>query len=110
MIDPPRCRAKVYLDRGVAWCERDWIGAEIGLGTARLRIVSPITRWAATEVNPATTERNLDIPAPRDRNFGHIGMGIHAEVISAGNHGRLRAACPCDETFFGLTRGRPSGP
>jgi uncharacterized protein len=84
VIDPLRFRANVYFDGEAAWREHDWIGAEIALGAARLRVVSPITRCAATQVNPATAARDLDIPAALDRNFGHINMGIYAEVISAG--------------------------
>ncbi len=83
-IDPLRFRANFYFDGEAAWGEHDWIGAEITLGTARLRVVSPITRCAATQVNPATAARDLEIPAALDRNFGHINMGIYAEVISAG--------------------------
>jgi uncharacterized protein len=83
-IDPIRFRANFYFDGAAAWREHDWIGAEITLGTARLRVVSPITRCAATQVNPATAARDLDIPAALDRNFGHINMGIYAEVLSAG--------------------------
>jgi uncharacterized protein len=83
-IDPIRFRANIYFDGVAAWREHDWIGAEITLGAARLRVVSPITRCAATQVNPATAARDLDIPAALDRNFGHINMGIHAEVLSAG--------------------------
>jgi uncharacterized protein YcbX len=83
-IDPIRFRANVYFDGAAAWCEHDWIGAEIALGAARLRVVSPITRCAATQVNPATAARDLDIPAALDRNFGHINMGVYAEVISGG--------------------------
>ncbi|MGB7039498.1 MAG: hypothetical protein WBD83_07715, partial [Xanthobacteraceae bacterium] len=74
----------VYFDGAAAWCEHDWIGAEIALGTARLRVVSPITRCAATQVNPATAARDLHIPAALNRNFGHINMGIYDEVIYAG--------------------------
>jgi uncharacterized protein len=84
-IDPIRFRANVYFDGAAAWCEHDWIGAEIELGATRLRVVSPITRCAATQVNPATAQRDLDIPAALDRSFGHINMGIYAEVISAGD-------------------------
>jgi hypothetical protein len=83
-IDPIRFRANIYFDGAPAWREHDWIGAEITLGTARLRLVSPITRCAATQVNPITAERDLDIPAALDRNFGHINMGIYAEVLSPG--------------------------
>jgi hypothetical protein len=83
-IDPIRFRANVYFDGEAPWREHDWIGAEIALGAARLRVVSPITRCAATQVNPVTAERDLDIPAALDRNFGHINMGIYAEVLSHG--------------------------
>ena len=84
-IHPLRFRANIYFDGEAAWREHDWIGAEITLGAARLRVVSPITRCAATQVNPATAARDLDIPAALDRSFGHINMGIYAEVISAGD-------------------------
>jgi hypothetical protein len=83
-IDPIRFRANVYFDGAPAWCEHDWIGAEIGLATARLRVVSPITRCAATQVNPVTAKRDLDIPAALDRSFGHINMGVYAEVLVGG--------------------------
>ncbi len=84
-IDPIRFRANLYFEGAPAWSELDWIGAEFRLGAARLHIVSPITRCAATQVNPATAERDLDIPAALDRNFGHINMGIYAEVLTAGD-------------------------
>jgi uncharacterized protein len=83
-VDPIRFRANIYFDGAPAWREHDWIGAEIALGAARLRVLSPITRCAATQVNPITAERDLDIPAALDRHFGHINLGIYAEVISAG--------------------------
>jgi len=82
-VDPIRFRANVYFDGAPAWCEHDWIGSEIGLGSARLRVIFPITRCAATQVNPVTAERDLDIVAALERAFGHINMGIYAEV-SAG--------------------------
>lgn len=83
-IDPLRFRANVYFDDAPAWSELDWIGREITLGSARLHIVSPITRCAATQVNPATAERDLDIPAALNRHFGHINMGIYAEILTPG--------------------------
>jgi uncharacterized protein YcbX len=84
VIDPLRFRANIYFDGVAAWREHDWIGAEIALGAARLRVVSPITRCAATQVNLDTAQRDLDIPAALDRNFGHINMGIYAEVLVGG--------------------------
>ncbi len=83
-VDPIRFRANFYFDGPPAWQELGWIGAEITLGAVRLHVVSAITRCAATQVNPATAERDLDIPAALDRNFGHINMGVYAEVLAGG--------------------------
>lgn len=83
-VDPLRFRANIYFDGPPAWRELDWIGSEIMLGGARLRVVSPITRCAATEVNPETAERDLDIIAALRRGFGHNLMGIYAEVTEGG--------------------------
>ncbi|MGE3279669.1 MAG: MOSC domain-containing protein [Alphaproteobacteria bacterium] len=83
-VDPLRFRANVYFDGARAWRELDWIGSDIALGGARLRIVSPITRCAATEVNPDTAERDLDTVAALRRFFGHNLMGIYAEVTEGG--------------------------
>src|SRR6516164_961098 len=83
-VDPIRFRANIYFDGAPAWSEHDWIGGEIGLGATRLRVISPITRCAATQVNPATAERDLDIVAGLERAFGHINMGVYAEVVKGG--------------------------
>ena len=84
-VDPLRFRANFYLEPAPAWSELDWIGSEIALGGVRLRVIAPITRCAATQVNPATAERDLDIPAALQRGFGHNLMGIYAEVVTGGD-------------------------
>lgn len=83
-VDPLRFRANVYFEGGPAWAELDWMGAEITAGTARLRVVSEIRRCAATEVNPRTAERDLDILSHLRHGFGHNLMGIYAEVSAGG--------------------------
>jgi uncharacterized protein YcbX len=83
-VDPIRFRANVYFDGAPAWSEHDWIDSEITLGAARLRVISPITRCAATQVNPVTAKRDLDIVAALGRSFGHINMGVYAEVVAGG--------------------------
>jgi uncharacterized protein YcbX len=83
-VDPLRFRANVYFEDAPAWSEHDWVGSEIVLGAARLQVVSPITRCAATEVNPVTAQRDLDIVAALERAFGHINMGVYAEVAAGG--------------------------
>ena len=83
-VDRLRFRANVYFDGPPAWRELEWLGSEIGLGGARLRVVSAITRCAATEVNPDTAERDLDTLGALRRHFGHNLMGIYAEVTEGG--------------------------
>jgi uncharacterized protein len=83
-VDPIRFRANIYFDGASAWSEQDWIESEITLGAARLRVISPITRCAATQVNPVTAKRDLDIVAALGRAFGHINMGVYAEVTAGG--------------------------
>ena len=83
-VDPLRFRANVYFDGASAWSEHDWLNTEISIGAARLRVISPITRCAATQVNPATANRDLDIVSALGRVFGHINMGVYAEVVAGG--------------------------
>jgi uncharacterized protein YcbX len=83
-VAPLRFRANLYFDGVPAWGEQDWLGSEITAGGARLRVISAITRCAATQVNPTTAERDLDIVGGLQRGFGHNLMGIYAEVIEGG--------------------------
>ena len=83
-VDPIRFRANLHIEGIPAWSEFDWVDAEITVGRARLRVVSPIVRCAATAVNPTTAERDLNIPAILQKTFGHAHMGVYAEVIEGG--------------------------
>ena len=83
-VDPIRFRANLTLDGAPAWAEFAWTGREIAAGRARLRVVGPIDRCAATMVNPATAERDLNIPRALKRAFGHVDMGVYAEVVDGG--------------------------
>lgn len=79
-----RFRANVWFSGAAAWTERDWIGQEIQMGGAVLRVTKGIVRCAATEVNPETGTRDLD-PVSELRNlYGHADLGVHAEVIEGG--------------------------
>ena len=87
-IDPIRFRANFYLEGARGWDELEWVGRGIRIGTARLRVLSPTTRCAATNVNPVTAKRDLDIPDMLQREFGHICMGVYAEVVDGGRVSR----------------------
>ena len=84
-IDPIRFRANVYLDGLEPWAEFDWVGKNIRLGSAGLSVTQRIDRCGATNVDPETGERDLNLPKDLQRGFGHTDMGIYAAVTGAGN-------------------------
>ncbi len=83
-IDPLRFRANIYFEGAPAWAEFDWIGKEIEIGPARLRVTARIGRCAATSVNPVTAARDMNVVKALQRGFGHIDMGVYAKVIGGG--------------------------
>jgi uncharacterized protein YcbX len=83
-VDPRRFRANVYYDGGRAWEELDWVGKEIAIGPVRLKVIKTIVRCPATNVDPETAQRDLNIPLALKQSYGHDTMGIYAEVLSAG--------------------------
>lgn len=80
-VDPRRFRANIYVEGGRAWEEFDWPGREIRIGKARLRVTKKIDRCAATNVDPETGQRDLNIPLALQRGFQHIEVGVYAEVL-----------------------------
>ena len=84
-VDPIRFRGNLMIDGARPWQEFDWIDREITVGEAKLAVVESIGRCAATNVDPATGERDLNIPKSLMSGFGHGNCGIFARVISGGS-------------------------
>jgi uncharacterized protein YcbX len=83
-VDPLRFRANVYVDGWPAWAENEAIGRTLQLGTARLQVFKSIVRCAATEVNPATAQRDIEVPKALFDHYGHVLCGVYATVTGAG--------------------------
>jgi len=83
-VHPIRFRANIYLTGWKPWAEFDLIGKTIRAGGADMKIMKRVVRCAATEVNPETAERDIDIPEAVWRKTGENDLGIYARVISAG--------------------------
>ena len=83
-IEPARFRSNLLIEGLPAWQEFTWIGKRITIGTARLKVLEPIERCAATNVNPTTAERDLNLPLHLQRGFGHVNMGVYARVEDGG--------------------------
>ena len=84
-LDPLRFRGNIYVDGWPAWHEFDLVGQEIAIGNARLQVVKRILRCAATDVEPGTGVRDLNIPAALMRTYGHADCGIYAQVVAGGD-------------------------
>jgi GntR family transcriptional regulator/MocR family aminotransferase len=76
-IDPLRFRANLYIDGANPWEEFDWVGSDIRLGNAVFAVDRKNGRCGATNVNPATGRRDLDIPGSLRATFGHKNLGIY---------------------------------
>jgi GntR family transcriptional regulator/MocR family aminotransferase len=83
-IDPLRFRANLYVDTGRAWEEFDWIGQEIRLGDVVFCVDRRNGRCGATNVNPASGVRDMDIPGSLRASFGHKDLGVYLTVEKSG--------------------------
>ncbi len=109
-VDPLRFRGNVYAEGWPAWSELDLVGKELtinppplaslrraeaasaaqagegqaGRAPAHLKVVKRIVRCAATNVDPSTGIRDLNIPMALLRALGHADCGVYAEVIEGG--------------------------
>jgi uncharacterized protein YcbX len=53
-------------------------------GGVRLKVTKRIVRCAATNVDPGTGLRDLQIPKALMQAYGHADCGVYAEVVGGG--------------------------
>jgi GntR family transcriptional regulator/MocR family aminotransferase len=83
-IDPLRFRANIYIDGAKPWEEFDWVGGDVRIGGAVFAVDRKNGRCGATNVNPATGRRDLDIPGSLRTAFGHKSFGVYLIVRDGG--------------------------
>lgn len=84
-VDPLRFRGNVYVSGWPPWHEFDLVGQTIAIGEkVRLRVERRIERCAATNVEPFTGIRDLNIPRALYQRLGHADCGIYTEVVAPG--------------------------
>lgn len=85
-LDPLRFRGNVMVEDLPAWAENDLAGQELAsAGGVRLQVIKRIERCAATNVDPQTGTRDLQIPKALMKNYGHVDCGIYCRVLSGGS-------------------------
>ncbi|MEX2123488.1 MAG: MOSC domain-containing protein [Woeseia sp.] len=83
-LDPIRFRANLYVSGLPAWEETRFAGRDLACGELRLRAVRPISRCAATSVNPKTAEVDVNVPFALRKHYDTLNMGLYLEVIEGG--------------------------
>lgn len=83
-VDPLRFRGNLYIQGWPAWREFEVLDQIVTIGTVRLKVIKRIVRCAATNVEPRTGVRDMQIPKTLMQAFGHTDCGVYAQVIAGG--------------------------
>jgi len=88
-VQSPRFRSTVLLDTGdlEAHAEDGWVGRELALGEARVRVHGTVPRCAVVDLDPDTGRRDADVLgtlAGYRRGQGEVCFGVDAVVTTAG--------------------------
>lgn len=82
-IDPRRFRANIHIDGVEAWEEFRWLGKTLSVeGQPAFRVAERITRCAATNVDPASGARDINLPRLLESAFTHEDCGVYVSAIS----------------------------
>lgn len=84
-LDPLRFRPNIVIDDASAWSELAWEKREVRLAGIRLKAESRTGRCAATNVDPATGARDLEIPRLLESRYGHADFGIYLVAQTKGS-------------------------
>lgn len=76
-VDPKRFRANLWIEGLPAWTERYWVGQRLSIGGQAFDVVEETPRCAATNVNPETGERDMNLPRTLVRGYGHENFGVY---------------------------------
>ena len=83
-VDRRRFRANVYIDGAPPWAEFGWLDQRLRIGGIEVEAFRRTGRCEATNVDPATAQRDMSVPALLQRTWGHSDFGIYARVVSGG--------------------------
>lgn len=84
-IDPLRFRGNIMVEGIEAWSELDLVGRDLTTASgARLQVIKRIERCAATNVDPQSGARDMQLPKALLTAFGHVDCGIYCKVLTGG--------------------------
>ena len=101
-VDSLRFRGNIHLEGLDPWAEFDLVGQVLATPSGvRLKVTKRIERCAATNVDPTTGLRDLQIPRSLMQAYGHFDCGIYAEVLAGGRIDRGDGLAP-DQAVLAL--------
>lgn len=84
-VDAARFRPNIVLAGLPAWSELDWVGRRVLVGGAEIRVLERTGRCRATDANPESGERDVEMLDLLKRAIGHTDVGVYAQVIRGGH-------------------------
>ena len=79
-----RFRANLIIDGVPPYAELDWPGHQLSAGETVLTAIARTQRCAATNVDPSTGNRDLQLPHSLVGYLGHSDFGIYLKVKHGG--------------------------
>ncbi len=77
-INPLRFRPNIIVEGAPEWSELDWKeGTEIRLPGITMEMAARTQRCAATNVDPQTGRRDMQIPKALTTHYGHADFGVY---------------------------------
>lgn len=86
VINPLRFRGNIYVEGLEAHAELGWAeGTRLAAGRGVvLEVIKRIDRCAATNVDPVTGMRDLQIPKALMKSLGHVDCGVYLRIVAGG--------------------------
>jgi uncharacterized protein YcbX len=85
LVDPLRFRPNLIVDGPPAFAELGWEGCELRLPRIGLVGASRTGRCAATNVDPRTGRRDMEVPRALQSFYGHADFGIYLRAATKGS-------------------------
>jgi uncharacterized protein YcbX len=83
-LHPRRFRANILIEGMAPWAELDLLDRELAVGRLRFNGARLTRRCPATEVDPETALRDINVPQELMRAYGHVHLGIYLHVVEGG--------------------------
>jgi uncharacterized protein len=83
-IEPERFRGNFYIKKLKKWEERKWIGATIKINNIFFKVEKNIPRCSATNLQPKTDNKTIDLPNLLKKTYRHMDMGVYLIPLNDG--------------------------